>query len=173
MGQIITDEMNSSSRITTDPEIIRKRYETLVRLYDEEFSVGLGETYSSNLFLSKELLHCAVTAYFDDIYKYKAYAGSEFANRYKQAAFTMIWISRFKPIQTKETAISNTTYLTVNEAFAIYAGLMFLNPSVMDGMTKEFYNHLIYILTYREIGGRALATILYLMEKASDSGVNY
>ena len=160
-------------QINPDKDIIRNRYETLVSLYKDEFSVGLGSNYSENLFLSKELLHCAVNAYFDDIFKYKNYAGSEFADRHKQGAFTMLWLSRFKPIQVKENIELNTSYLTINEAFAIYAGLMFLNPSVMNGMTKAFYNHLIYTLTYRQIEGRALATILYLMEKASDSGAKF
>ena len=162
-----------SPRIKTDSDAVRKRYETLLNLYINEFSVGLGKDYSDSLFLSKELLHCAVNAYFDDICKYKAYAGSEFADRHKQAAYTMIWISRFKPIQIVEGAEMNTTFLTINEAFAIFAGLMFLHPSVMKGMTKSFSDHLLYSLTYRETGSRALATILYLIEKASESGIHY
>lgn len=164
---------STTPKINPEDSVIRDRYETLKRLYVDEFSVGLGDEYSSNLFLCKELLHCAVNAYFDDIYKYKAYAGSEYANRYKQAAYTMIWISRFKPIQIKEGAKIDTTYLTINEAFAIFAGLMFLQPAVVDGMTKSFYDHLIYTLTYRDINGRLLATILYLMEKSSGGGEKF
>lgn len=159
--------------IRSKAEAIRKRYETLVNLYTEEFSTGLGEKYSEHLYLSKELLHCAVNAYFDDIAKYKAYAGSEFADRHKQGAFTMIWISRFKPIQLKESAEADTTFLTINEAFAIYAGLMFLAPDVIKGMTEGFYNHLVYTLTYRTMEGRGLATLLYLMEKAALNGVKF
>lgn len=162
-----------SPQIQTDAEAVRKRYETLLNLYINEFTVGLGKEYTEFLYLSKELLHCAINAYFDDICKYKAYAGSEFADRHKQAAYTMIWISRFKPIQIIEGAKINTTFLTVNEAFAIFAGLMFLNPSVMKGMTESFFKHLVYTLTYRETGGRALATILYLIEKASENGIKY
>lgn len=162
-----------SPLIKSDPEVIRKRYETLLNLYVNEFSAGLGNEFTDCIYLCKELLHCAVNAYFDDICKYKAYAGSEFADRHKQAAYTMIWISRFKPIQIVNSNRINTTLLTVNEAFAIFAGLMFLNPSIMKGMTKSFYDHLLYTLTYRDIGCRALATILYLMEKASESGIKY
>lgn len=159
--------------IQSKADAVRKRYETLVNLYVEEFSTGLGEKYSEHLYLSKELLHCAVNAYFDDICKYKAYAGSEYADRHKQSAFTMIWISRFKPIQIKAGADVDTTYLTINEAFAIYAGLIFLNPDVVCGMTESFYNHLIYTLTYRSMEGRGLATLLYLMEKAAAKGVKF
>lgn len=162
-----------SPQIQTDADAVRKRYETLMNLFIKEFCTGIGKEYSERLFLSRELLHCAVNAYFDDICKYKAYAGSEFADRHKQAAYTMIWISRFKPIQIVEGSNINTTFITINEAFAIFAGLMFLKPSVMNGMTESFYNHLIYSLMYRETGGRALATILYLMEKASENGVKF
>ena len=164
---------SESPIIQPNADAIRKRYETLVNLYVEEFSTGLGEKYSERLYLSKELLHCAGNAYFDDIAKYKAYAGSEFADRHKQGAFTMIWISRFKPIQLKSGTKADTTFLTINEAFAIYAGLMFLDPDVMDGITESFYNHLVYTLTYRTVEGRGLATVLYLMEKAALKGVKF
>ena len=85
----------------------------------------------------------------------------------------MIWISRFKPIQLKSGTKADTTFLTINEAFAIYAGLMFLDPDVMDGITESFYNHLVYTLTYRTVEGRGLATVLYLMEKAALKGVKF
>ena len=48
--------------IQPNADAIRKRYETLVNLYVDEFSTGLGEKYSEYLYLSKELLHCAVNA---------------------------------------------------------------------------------------------------------------
>lgn len=160
-------------RIEADREAIRKRYETLVSLYNEQFLAGLAAKYKEYLYLSKELLHCAVKAYFDDICKYKAYAGSTYADRHKQAAYTMMWISRFKPIQIKEGGHVDTPLLTINESFAIYAGLMFLAPSVMQGMTEKFYKHLIYTLTYRELGGRGLASLLYLMETAAQKNVKF
>lgn len=159
--------------ITPDPDLIRRRYETILNLYNNEYIPGLNKELSDGIFISKELLHCAVNAYFDDIFKYKAYAGSEYADRHKQAAFTMIWISRFKPIQIKNNIVLTSAYLTINESFAIYSGLAFLKPTVIAGMTESFYNHLIYTLTYREVCGRSLATILYLMEKASDAGAKF
>lgn len=162
-----------TSKIEVPEEAIRKRYETLVTLYEGQFLIGLEDKYRKHLFLSKELLHCAVNAYFDDIYKYKAYAGSEFADNHKQAAYTMLWLSKFKPIQIKEEAKIDTVYLTINEAFAIYSGLMFLNPTVMKGMTKSFYKHLVYTLVYRNIDGRGLASLLYVMETAAKKGVSF
>lgn len=160
----------AENKIKTPDDAIRKRYETLVNLYEEQFAVGLDAEHKENVYLSKELLHCAVNAYFDDICKYKAYAGSDFADCHKQVGYTMMWISRFKPIQIKENAKIDTAYLTINESYAIYAGLMFLDPSVMRGMTQRFYKHLVYTLTYRDLGGRGLASLFYLMEKAAKGG---
>ena len=155
------------NREETPKELIKQRYSTLVRLYDDVFSKNIREEYSSHLFLSKELLHCAVTAYFDDIQRFKNYAGSTYADSHKQAAYTMLWISRFKPIQLLATAEVDTTFLTINEAFAIFAGLTFLDDSVAECMSKDFYKHLVYTLVYRNIDAKGLASLLYVMERAS------
>ena len=165
--------MDDLNKIKSDPEAVRKRFETLLALYNEQFIKGLTTGREAFLYLSRELLHCAVNAYFDDICKYKAYAGSEFADRHKQAAYTMMWISRFKPIQLKEGAKIDTAYLTINESFAIFAGLMFLDPSITASLTQSFYKHLVYTLTYRNLEGRGLASLLYLMETAAKKGVQF
>lgn len=165
--------MENVTKIEPDPKLVCKRYETLLSLYNEYFINGLNDERADYLYLSKELLHCAVNAYFDDIYKYKAYAGSQFADRHKQSAYTMMWISRFKPIQLKEGAKIDTSYLTINESFAIFAGLMFLDPSITKYITKSFYKHLVYTLTYRNLEGRGLASLLYLMETAAKNRVKF
>lgn len=160
--------------ISVDPETIRKRFETFVSMYYDEFVPGLNkEKYGDSIYLSKELLHCAVVAYFDDICKYKAYSGSKYADQHKQAAFTMTWISRFKPIQIKENSYVDSKVLTINQAFAIFAGLSFLDPSITKGLTEEFYNHLVYTLTYRNLEGFGLATCVYLMEKLSMNNAKF
>lgn len=165
---------NTGELIKPNPEDMRTRFETLVKLYKEQFYLGLDEKNRESIFLSEELLHCAVNAYFDDIYKYKAYAGSPYADNHKQAAFTIIWISRFHPIQIKpECDNVNTTVLTINEAFALYAGFMFLDPSVISKLQKTFYRHLIYTLVYRELPARGWATLIYLIETAAKKGVQF
>lgn len=161
-----------NKRIEADEQAIYKRYNTLRDVF-EQFLQGLAGENNKTIYLSDELLHCAVKAYFDDICKYKAYAGSEFADNHKQAAFTMIWISRFKPIQIKEFAKVSPLLLTINEAFAIFAGLTFLDESVANNMTQKFYNHLIYTLTYRNLEGRGLASLLYLMETSAKQGIYF
>jgi len=159
--------------INPEEKDIKKRFETLVKLYEEQFCLGIEEKHRDSFFLSKELLHCAVTAYFDDIYKYKAYAGSKYADRHKQAAYTIIWISRFHPIQIKPEAKISTTVLTINEAFALYAGFMFLDPAVISKLQGSFYQHLIYTLVYRELPAKGWATLIYLMETGAMKGVQF
>lgn len=163
----------NQNRQETSKESIRQRYSTLVRIYDEVFSKSIGEEYAGHLFLSRELLHCAVTAYFDDIQRFKNYAGSTYADCHKQAAYTMLWIARFKPIQLLDTAAVDTTFLTINEAFAIFAGLTFLDDSIAECMSKDFYRHLVYTLVYRNIDAKALASLLYVMERASLGKCNF
>lgn len=165
--------MSVNDRLETNPEAIRTRFETLLSLFNKEFLTGLDDKYAKSIFLSEELLHCAVNAYFDDICKYKNYAGSLYADKHKQAAFTMLWISRYKPIQLKPNSAVDTVLLTINESFAIISGLMFLDPSVTDCMSRNFYKHLVYTLMYRDLGGKGLATMLYLMETAAINKVKF
>lgn len=159
--------------IKPSEENIRKRFDTLVKLYEEQFCLGIEEKYQKDIYLSKELLHCAVTAYFDDIYKYKAYSGAIYADRHKQAAYTIIWISRFHPIQIKQEAKVSTKLLTINETFALFAGFMFLDPVVISKLNEPFYRHLIYTLVYRELPAKGWATLIYLMETGAKQGVRF
>lgn len=166
-------EKGEVNMIGVNPKDIQKRFETLVKLYEDQFLVGLDQRYKESFFLSKELLHCAVNAYFDDIYKYKAYAGSKYADRHKQAAYTMIWITRFHPIQILPQTSVDTTVLTINESFALFAGFMFLDPKVLTKLSKNFYNHLLYTLTYRNLSCKGMATLIYLMEKGAAKGIQF
>ena len=159
--------------IKPDEEAIKKRFNTFVKLYEEQFCVGIEEKYRNDIYLSKELLHCAVNAYFDDIFKYKAYAGSRYADRHKQAAYTIIWISRFHPIQIKPEVKVSPKLLTINEAFALYAGFMFLDPKVISKLKEPFYRHLIYTIVYRELPAKGWATLIYLMETGAMKDVQF
>jgi hypothetical protein len=50
---------------------------------------------------------------------------------------------------------------------------MFLNPIVLKKLQKPFYRHLIYTLTYRNLTGKGLATLIYLMETGATKGVEF
>lgn len=151
---------------------LRDRYEMIVSLYNRDFIVGIKKDTAQGIYLNKELLHCAVKAYFDDIERYKAYAGSEFADSHKQAAYTIKWLNRFKPIQIREDAKTDTETLSINATFALTVGFTFLHRSVIERMTDRFFRHLVYTLTYREPTGKSLATLMYAIECATKNGGN-
>lgn len=159
-----------TSKIEVDATCLRERYEMIVSLFENDFLKGLKESSRSSIYLNKELLHCAIKAYFDDIERYKAYAGSEFADSHKQAAYTIKWINRFKPIQIREGVVMDTTLLSINATFALTVGFVFLDRSIVDGMTDRFFRHLVYMLTYREPTGKSLATLMYAIECATKTG---
>lgn len=63
-----------------------------------------------------------------------------------------------------------TTLLSINAIFALTVGFVFLDRSVIDGMTERFFRHLVYTLTYREPTGKSLATLMYAIECATKGG---
>lgn len=155
------------SKIQIDPERLKGRFETIVSIFEKDFLPGLKESSRSQIYLNKELLHCAIKAYFDDIERYKLYAGSEYADSHKQAAYTIKWINKFRPIQIKENAVVDTAILTINATFALTVGFIFLDRSVVERMTDKFFRHLVYILTYRNWTGKSLSTLMYAIECSS------
>lgn len=161
-------DSNPNTLITPDQENIKKRFYMLVELYNL-FLQGVDVSIGESIYINKELLHCAVVAYFDDIEKYKAYAGSRYANKYKQAAFSIKWISRFRPIQIRETASATHQMITINASFALFCGFSFMSPAVADSLSPEFYNQLIYNLTYRNILGKEWAMIMELLDRNTNS----
>ena len=160
-------------KIKVNPENLKARYEMIMTLFHDEFVVGLDEKYRDQIYINKELLHCAVKAYFDDIERYKAYSGSEFADRHKQAAYSIKWINRFKPIQIREGAEMDTTLLTINSTFALSVGFTFLDRSVVEKMSDKFFRHLVYTLLYRNETGKSLATLMYMTECAAKADAEF
>ena len=154
-------------RIKVNPVSLKERFEMIESLYEKEFVEGLDVKYRDCIYLNKALLHCAVKAYFDDIERYKAYAGSEFADNHKQAAYSIKWINRFKPIQIKEGVEMDTKLLTINSTFALVVGFGFLDSSVAERMSKKFFEHMVYSLVYRNMTGKSLATLMYVIECAT------
>ena len=143
------------------------------------------------VYLNKGLLRFVVKSYFDDILRYKDYSGAERANSHKQAAYTIKWITKFKPIQIKEEYDNpesfNEVILDINLIFALTSGFAFLDRKVIDFIAKEkkdidnfnkslspedikdkaklsFYNKLLYNLRYRSFTGKHLTSIFEALE---------
>ena len=141
-----------------------KRFDTLKLMY-ESFCLSLSEQTVKTVRLDESILYLVVKSYFDDIYRYKDYTGSKLADQHKQAAYTIKWISKLRPIQIISEFKDNEEIIWINSTFSIYAGLNFLHVSnIFEHISDSLYETLIYTAQYRYISGKQLAYLLYSME---------
>jgi len=170
-------------RDTEDELIARKmalREDSIKKLFNK-FIIRQTEIVQKAVYLNEGLLHFVVKSYYDDIHRYKDYSGTTWANSHKQAAYTIKWIARFKPVQIKEECDNendlNNEIVDINLTFALMCGFFFLNTheislisterdevrqynSKNPNSTKEsFYDKLLYILRYRPFSGKQLVSI--------------
>ena len=138
---------------------------TWFNLIYEEFCNKYDDFLRDAVYLNNDLLYIVIKSYFDDIEKFKKYSGSELADHHKQAAFTIKWISKVKPIQIKPDIESNKHILLCNSLFAIYVGLAFLLGVTPNNIPLEYYEHLIYTTFYREVNAKQLAGALFVLEQ--------
>jgi len=122
------------------------------------------------------------------LFSYKYFSTSELANKYKQAAYTIKWLVRFRPIQIKET----TKYVSeeifdINLKFALVCGFSFLDKQLIDLIMKNkqeadvlnakkegerkisFYDTLLYDLRYRQLSGKKLILALEAIALAANA----
>jgi hypothetical protein len=138
------------------------------------------------IYLNKGLLHLAVGSYYDDIHRYKDYSGAKWANNHKQAAYTIKWLTRFKPVQIREEfdteEFTNDKILDINLHFALICGFSFLDRKIIDLVFKEkkeiellnqenkedkkqsFYDKLLYNIRFRSFTGKQLISIFEALE---------
>ena len=145
---------------------IEQRVETLKSLYDlliARYDKGVLQS----VYLNEVLLYAAVSSYYDDIYRFKDFSCSKWADNHKQAGYMIKWISRFRPIQIRSNdVLVDQTVLTINSVYALFVGFSFLDKAISESITPRYYNHLIYCLTYRNISGKQLASLFYVLERA-------
>jgi len=142
--------------------------------------------YSDAVYLNQVLLEDALTSYVKDIHRYKNYCAAFEANKQKQAAYTIKWLVRFRPIQIKENAdISEEQIILINLEFALSCGFSYLgqtiielvernkravdeynNEKLKDKKIDSFYDRLIYDLRYRELSGKKLILTFDALELA-------
>lgn len=143
---------------------INERLELLREIY-KIFMEGYSETICNSLFLSEGFLFAAVKSYFDDVYRFKDYSGSMWIDPHKQAAYSIKWLTKFNPIQIKSESLPFTEeILRMNANYALFVGFTFLDSKILDNISDDYYNHLVYTLLFRNISGKSLASILYLLE---------
>jgi hypothetical protein len=151
------------------------RKATLIPQFNK-FIAKQSKDVQDSVYLNEALLHAAVGSYYYDIHRYKDFSGSKWANQNKQAAYTIKWIAKFRPIQIKEKTVNVTdSIFDINLIFALLSGFSFLDRDVVDlimkdrvetdihnGITegkehrKSLYDKLLYLIRYKPLSGKLL-----------------
>jgi len=188
--------------VTTAKDEIRGRLDDLICLKTNLREISLEQQFDKFIerkedivkkavYLNKCLLHFVVKSYYDDIHRYKDYCGSKWANNHKQAAYTIKWIVKFKPVQIRENydsgSVLSNEIVDINLIFALVCAFSFLNRKSIDLIFKEkkevdkynlslprekqekegkqsFYDKLLYNLRYRPFSGKQLIAIFEALE---------
>lgn len=140
------------------------RFNTLKEQF-KLFAADFDQKIRKSVFLNNELLLLAVGSYYDDIYRFKDFSGSKWANEYKQAAYTIKWLAKFSPIQILPDAEMDDEILTFNARFAIFAAMSFLKPETWNKIDQDIYEDLIYSILYRNISGKMLTSFFQALAK--------
>lgn len=146
------------SQIELRVNTLKKLYDSLMQKYDQKTK--------SAVYLNEVLLYAAVSSYYDDIYRFKDFSCSKWADNHKQAGYTIKWIAKFRPIQILPGVEVNKSIFIINSVFALFVGFSFLDTKVADSISKHFYDHLIYLTLYRNLSGKHLASEFYILECA-------
>jgi hypothetical protein len=163
-------------KVSLREDTVEKQYELFIKKQKK--------STQDSVYLNIVLLHAAITSYYYDIHRFKDFSGSEWANKHKQAAYTIKWLVRFRPIQIKE----NTQHISddifdINLKFALVCGFAFLGKKVTDLITENkrrvdtqtanektdkkecsFYDNLLYDLRYRQLSGKKLILVFEALE---------
>ncbi|MDE0423047.1 MAG: hypothetical protein OXK76_19445 [Gammaproteobacteria bacterium] len=126
----------------------------------------------ANLELNRVVLFNVVVSYFHDVDRHKDFHGSERVDEAKQAAFTIKWISKLRPIQfTCEVEDASQSILFINEMFAVRCGLAFmkLSPAILP---RQLYDDLLYALRYRPVDERMLFVWLATLQLSVDGQIS-
>ena len=110
------------------------------------------------------ILYAVAASYFFDIHRAKSFHDTTLANECRQAAFTVKWLVRFRPVLDVNP---HGRFLFVNEKFALAVAfaLLRIDPDTVDA---DLYAHLLYSLRYRHLDeGALIAVFLALRQRAA------
>ncbi len=138
-----------------------RRVEVFAKAF-EEFRDGLyarvkakqGSCHPSGLYLNPAILRDAVERYFTDIEFERHRHRCGLLNGYRQAAYTLKWLIRLRPIQ-----ISNRhpDFLTANEDFAIHSAITMLG--IKPEALRSNWGYLSYALRHGTLDETLLMAI--------------
>ena len=83
--------------LTSQQEKIATRQELLEQVFCE-LKNGLGADFE-HLAINRVVLYNVVVSYFDDVDRHKDFHGTVLVDEAKQAAYTIKWIAKLRPIQ--------------------------------------------------------------------------
>jgi hypothetical protein len=143
----------------------RETADFVIQKFDES---AAPKNDSGILRLNESLLFIAAKAFFDDIYKYKVYSGSERVEPYKSAGYTLKWLSKIRPIQIN-SAPGHTipkAAIQINGFYALSCALSYLDIELNDvARNKKLIEDLLYNSLYRNISGKSYAITFKLLEE--------
>lgn len=141
-----------------------KRILERVYIYDQYYNLHF-EHYWFASHLSHEILRHCVDNYFIDVERTKDFHGSKRINRHRQAAYTMKWIAKLRPIQlTKGHSITNAS-MFINELYAINLAFRYLKKSPKNIDPTILYD-LIYDLHFRSFDGEILTLVMRVIDES-------
>lgn len=125
--------------------------------------LGLNAANLTGITINPAILYSTVTSYFLDLERAKDFHETTLANAYRQAAFTMKWLVRLRPIN--DTNVDGR-FLLANEKFslAVAFALLGVDPASVD---KALYAHLLYSLRYRVMDEGALIAVFMALKPHS------
>lgn len=152
-----------------DKKGILERANSISTIYYKYFVEKLENNNKSDFYLSEAIVLEVAKSLIDELIRYQSYSESEYADRHKQAAYTIKWISKLKPIQILPNEAINKEKILINASFAVFVGFSFLNENVALNISPKLLQHILYTCHYRNISGKQLATTLYILEQTLEN----
>lgn len=120
--------------------------------------------------VNSAVLRQAIDSHFQDIDRAKEYHGSDWADAVKQAAYTIKWLCKLRPISF-ETPVSEVKaqHHLINEAVAWHAAFIFLDIA-RSQIDVEVYSHLLYSCHYRSLDEDFLLLVCKLLQDRYRTG---
>lgn len=140
----------------------KQRYKSLVDIY--RLMVFHGSYCGVEL--DPRILRACVESYSEDVRIHKLRnPGTGNIDPHKKAAFTIKWIVRFRPLQLIQSDFTSAPYkLVINEFYALFSGLSFMNIHV-ETISADYMRNFIYNLRRSPIEAEMLASEMYLLEQ--------
>jgi len=157
----VVEEEELRQREILRETLIYKTFHAMVENWSDEDRDGCE--------INRQILHELCNSYFLDIDRKKLFHGIEYADAHKRAAYTVKWIMRFRPVQTKGRPVS-IDVLLANEQLAMLVAFKKLNIPI-EKVEECIIEHLLYMLRFRHIDTNALAMSFYLLQKITGAPV--